>query len=776
MLVFSLLMGCCDAPELSLVDPGVIVLDPEEEARIPLAELGVEDAGAYVWTVESEPGVDVQVLGEILRIAPEEGWTGVALVDLLGTNACELSDELLLEVQVGDVIEPGDPCETVFRYDSQTAEVYLAGSFTGWQTEPMEQVDGSWELRLELEPGIHTYKYVDGGTWVSPPDAELLQCDEGIALGDCNGMLVVQDCSVPKVRLSSLDIDRASNAVSAVLAADRQIAHTRVALDGEVVVDEDGAVPIEIRELSEGRHSLRITITDVTGAQSEELYVPFWTDDRDWSSGLMYYVFVDRFADGDGSNNSSEGTNAGLTDYLGGDWQGVIDELDYLEDLGVTVLWLTAPQDQPSGAWGDKCGANFSGYHGYWPQDAWAVEQHFGDDALLHELIDQAHARGMRVLTDWVANHVHQDHPYYADHPEWFNDLLICEGAVWDTHPETCWFDSFLPDIDYYQADPLVRMVDDAILWAKDYELDGYRVDAVKHMPHSVFFNLQSRVKRELEHAPAGGDQDFYTVGETFSGDRGVIAEYVGRDQLDAQFDFPMYWALLSVLGRGEGTMGDLETARDESAEAYDGFVMSTFLGNHDVERFLSHAAGEVSSVYGDGPCGDDGWIRGPAESPEWEEPYLRLRLAWTFLLTSEGLPLVYYGDEIGLPGFHDPDNRQPMRFPGSLSSYEEKVLEHVRTLGKARLEHSSLSLGLRTQWWLEDDVLAWALVDDESQALVVVNRSWQERSLTNAVAFAGLSQGVYVDRLTGEVFSTQSDSLTVTVSAMDSRVLVLQK
>ncbi len=776
MLVFSLLTGCCDAPELSLVDPGVIALEVDEVARIPLAELGVEDAQATVWTVESEPGVDVQVLGEILRIAPEEGWTGVARVDLQGTNACDLSDELLLEVQVGDVIELGDPCETVFRYDSQTAEVYLAGSFTDWQTEPMEQVDGGWELRLELEPGIYTYKYVDGGTWVSPPDAELLQCDEGVGMEDCNGMVVVSDCSIPKARLSSLDIDRENNALSATVAADRQIAHTWVELDGLVVVDEDGpAAPIELSGLSEGRHSLRITITDLAGAESEQLYVPFWTDDRDWASGLMYYVFVDRFADGDGDNNSSEGTNASLTDYLGGDWQGVIDELDYLESLGVTVLWLTAPQDQPSGAWGDNCGANFSGYHGYWPQDPWAVEEHFGDDALLRELIDQAHSRGMRVLIDWVANHVHQEHPYYADHPEWFNELLICEGAVWDTHPETCWFDSFLPDIDYYQADPLVRMVDDAILWAKDYELDGYRVDAVKHMPNSVFYNLQSRVKRELEHVPAGGDQDFYTVGETFSGDRGLIGEYVSEDQLDAQFDFPLYWAVLSVLGRGEGSMSDLDQAREDSAEAFDGFVMSTFLGNHDVERFVSHASGEVSSLYGDGPCGGDGWLRGPAESPSWEEPYQRIRLAWTFLLTSRGLPLLYYGDEIGLPGFHDPDNRQPMRFPGSLSPYEESVLEHVRILGQARLEHSSLSLGLRTRWWVEDDLLAWSQVDDQSQALVLLNRSGQERSLTNGVAFAGLDEGVYVDLFSEEVLATEGDSLTVRVGAMDSRVLVLQ-
>ena len=200
---------------------------------------------------------------------------------------------------------------------------------------------------------------------------------------------------------------------------------------------------------------------------------------------------------------------------------------------------------------------------------------------------------------------------------------------------------------------------------------------------------------------------------------------------------------------------------------------MSTFLGNHDVERFISHAAGEVGSLYGDGPCGGDGWIRGPAGAPGWDEPYERLMLAWTFLLTTEGLPLVYYGDELGLPGYHDPDNRQMMRFDGDLSGREAWVLEHVQTLGQARLEHSALSEGTRTQWWIEADVLAYARVHGDSEALVVINRSGQERTLTNGVAFAGLSEGTYTDVLTGETFSTSGDSLSVTVPARRTRVLV---
>lgn len=755
-----------------LLDPGAIELEVDEVLRLPLSELGIDDPEATLVTVEADPGLSAEITGDFLRIAPEPGWSGVARVNLSAESLCGDRDGLVLNLTVGEVVEPGDPCETVFRYTSQTAQVSLAGSFNDWQPEAMEQVDGAWELRRELEPGTYTYKFVDGSTWVTPPDAELLQCDEGTPWGSCNGMLVVQDCTVPQIRLSGLVIDRQANSVQATVAADRELVSVRVTLNGEEV--GQGA-DISLSDLGDGRHTLRITGTDTQGGVSEELYVPFWTDERDWSSGLMYYVFVDRFSDGDSGLNGSEGTNAGITDYLGGDWQGVIDRLDYLEDLGVTVIWLTAPQNQPGGAWGEKCGATFSGYHGYWPQDAFMVEDHFGDEELLHDLIDGAHARGMRVLTDWVANHVHQDHSTYAEHPDWFNEQLICQGEVWNTHPETCWFDSFLPDINYTKAEPLTQLVDDAVWWAKEYELDGYRVDAVKHMPHSVYFNFQSRVKGEIEHTAAGGDEDFYTVGETFSGDRDLIKSYVNEDELDGQFDFSLYWSILSVLGRGEGSMTDLEASFQASAGVYDGFLMSTFLGNHDVERFVSHASGEVASLYGDGACGQDGWIRGPAGAPSFEEPYLRLKLAWTFLLTNEGLPLVYYGDEVGLPGYHDPDNRQLMRFPGQLSSYEEGVLAHVQTLGQARQAHPALSGGQRTQWWIEEDLLAWARVDGDSQVLVVLNRSWEERTITNGLAFAGLSEGVYGDLLSSESYPAQGDSLSVTVPALGSRVLVLE-
>ena len=425
------------------------------------------------------------------------------------------------------------------------------------------------------------------------------------------------------------------------------------------------------------------------------------------------------------------------------------------------------------------------------------MEEHFGDSDTLHALVEAAHARNMRVIVDWVANHVHQDHPYHSAHPDWFNPLAVCRDmsggqSNWDRIPEACWFAEYLPDIDYAQPEALEVMVDDAMWWAEEYDLDGFRVDAVKHMPHSVPWNLEARIRRELEHRHAGGDTQFWTVGETFDGTERIQAYITrdGRPQLDGQFDFPLYYAVNAAFGDVSISMNDLEAATASSLASWGpDALMSSFLGNHDVPRFTSTAAeGWQSACEGDGvthrfaPWVDDFAI------------HARLRLAWTFLYTQPMVPLVYYGDELGIPGYHDPDNRQPLEWHtgdisgGLVSSVDDmaaavggeaaETVRHVGALGRARREHPSMWRGDAVQWWIEGDVWAYARVDPETAdaSLTLINRSWDERWLTNGATFAGLpAEGVLEDVRTGETFGISGDQLTVPVPAMGSRVLVLQ-
>ncbi|MBM4364702.1 MAG: hypothetical protein FJ102_00695 [Deltaproteobacteria bacterium] len=779
LLLVLLLGACCEAPPAwSELEPVTVT----EGVDVPLDLADYAEGKSLSFTAVSDGKVNAEMRGTKLHLTGNGSDVGYASVQLVATDACGQDAETNLSVEV----LPGSisGCPMIFSTEAPGAQsVAIAGDFNGWSTTAdvlEEGTDGSWSTTLVLSPGSYAYKYVENGSdWRCDAEADFIHCDEGQSYdaecspggNGCNSLVVVNDCDDPLLETTRVKIDRDTRGIEVGARADREVTGAWATLDGEPIDGwTDQTFYFATSGLDSGRHVIRV------GADgAEDLYVPFWLDERDWESGLLYFVFVDRFFDGDAALNESEGADV---DYQGGDWAGVVAKLDYLDDLGVTALWLTAPQDNAEGPWDGQCNASYAGYHGYWPSGD-DPEEHFGSADDLRLLVDEAHARGMRVMVDWVANHVHETHDWYTTRPEWFNDRFICEedddgdGELnWDQRTETCWFAEYLPDIDYTQDDPLVRSVDAAIDFARDYDLDGYRIDAVKHMPMSVVVNSQARIAREIEHSGVGGTEDFRTIGETFDGYT-KIAEYIGDGKLDAQFDFPLYYSIIAAFAEGSAGLsngdGSLQASWAASQAAYGGALMSPFLGNHDVSRFIAAASGEGSV----GACGDDGSLRDPAAAPGWSEPYDRLSLAWTFLLSSEGLPLIYYGDEIGLPGYADPDNRQQMRFGSDLSADESRVLAHVQALGQARREHPAMSTGTRVDWWEnEADTWAYARVNGSDAVLVILNRG-DARTLSNGLSFAGLPSASYVDIFTGERFEPDGDSLSVYVGALDSRVLV---
>lgn len=758
----------------------------------------------------------VEVDGSELLITPQPGWRGSSSVILVAEDACGNRSSTELEVHGGEAPTPGGgpgACSTILTYAGPESldGVAVAGAFNGWSAEshPMAFEDGAWSIALELEPGAYPYKLVElGGAsgdegWLCDPEARFIQCEEGykepweIGLThdcvpggtSCNSLLVVEPCAPPRLQARIVEIDRGAGSVhveiDAVPGSGGEVVDAVATLDDQPIEGWTGAgFVVSAGGLATGRHTLRFSVTDAGGNTSDEVYIPLWIDDWSWEDGVLYFAFLDRVHNGEAGNDGSEGATAVGGAYEGGDLQGLLELIPYLDDLGVDILWLSNLQDNAEGAWDGQCGLTFSGYHAYWPDAARSIEEHFGDEADLEAVVEAAHARGMRVIMDWVANHVHQDHPYAVEHPEWFNDFEHCESVVdgqlgFDRIPERCWFAPYLPDIDYAQPEALVTMVDDAMWWAKTYELDGFRVDAVKHMSHAVVYNLAGAVDAQLEHTDAGGDEHFWTLGETFdSYDR--INAYIGERGLSGQFDFPLYYSIRDAFIYGNGTLPDVLASYDTSRAAYGDALMSNFLGNHDVLRFITDA--ETGYL---GAC-DGAQIRvAPPSSNPWA--YQRLALAFTFLFTVPGTPLVYYGDELGLSGNPDPDNRQPLWWrTGDLSGVSSvaelsarvdplasDMLWHVRALAHARSEHVALRRGERIEWWAEPDLVAYALGAEGDHALVILNRGGSDRQLTNGLSFAGLPGGVYEDVLTQATFTSARDQITIDVGANRSRVLV---
>jgi len=840
-LALLVVSGCCrwnDEPNWVSFGPLYV---GEDEAQVDLAQYIADDGGSLTFEASTtDDGLIVWADGDDLRMQAQPDWPdgATAVVDLLVEDKCGALRSYEVDVihgdapieDTGDTDEPVDtdnpdvpvnPCAVTFDYQQQGSpdEVYVAGPFNDWSTSshPLEHVgDGLWTADIELDPGAHPYKFVEvsGGSqgWTCDPNANLIQCDEGYKLpsdtfweqdcslnaDSCNSMVRVENCTVPLLEVESVNIDRSSNGidvtVGALLGAEGgEIIDAQATIDGEPIDGawDGSAFSVSLSGLEATRHTLRFEVTDEDDYTSKEIYVPFWLDGNAWDGGLMYYAFIDRVANGDTSNDSSEGATWELGSYMGGDFQGLTDMLPYLDDLGVTVIWIANPQDNAEGAYDADCG-DYSGYHGYWPDSARTVEEHFGGDAALRELVQAAHGRNMRVLMDWVVNHVHDSHPYYVNHADddWFNPLVTCkvgdDYSNFDLIPETCWFAEYLPDIKFYNPDPLNQIVEDAMWWIKEYELDGFRVDGAKHVPMSVPYNLSGRLKEDIEHSFVGGDEDFYTVGETFSTSYDLINLYVGDHRLDAQFDFPLYYTVRNTFIDYSASMADLYASRAASDSAYGGAVMSQFLGNHDVSRFTSYAASGGWADSDDSMCLTGEVTTDPAI-------YAKLRLAWTFLLTQPGLPLVYYGDEIGMPGYKDPSNRGPLWWYSSAigtgevdigdvaaglnnPDQHEDVLWHVANLGTVRRTHPAMHSGTQSQWWEEEHLYAFTRTTGDDHVLVIINRADSGASLTNGLSWTGLpSSGTWEDVLTGDTFTASGDSITVTVDAYQSRVLVLQ-
>ena len=458
-----------------------------------------------------------------------------------------------------------------------------------------------------------------------------------------------------------------------------------------------------------------------------EVYVPVWVEDKkfEWKDAFLYFAFTDRFLNGNMGNDKKSGTweHCAATDWYGGDFAGMKQKVEegYFDALGVNTLWISSvtknTEATSEGTNGDN--HNYSAYHSYWPVSSFmtdynqgdfnglpAIEDHFGSMDELKALVDACHKRGIRVLVDFAANHVFKDSPMVSKHPDWFNDSgnpQLCDNNDnWNNYSEKCWFSQDLPDINYENADARKTMVDHAIWLIKQTNIDGFRVDAVKHMHIQFIKDLRASTEKLFSNT----NTMFYMVGETFDGDINKLNNYIGNDLLHAQFDFQLYFAIRDNILQGSN-LGAVQNAYNE-AKRYNSDLMGTFMGNHDVARALSIAAGQDQNKWG-----------ANGEVTDWG-PYLKVKTAWTILLTNPGVPLVYYGDEYGQEGSNDPDNRRMMKFDG-LNGEQASTLSYVQQLGKLRAEHTALRRGQREDLTVDGNVWCYKVSDGSDSIIVAI-------------------------------------------------------
>lgn len=447
----------------------------------------------------------------------------------------------------------------------------------------------------------------------------------------------------------------------------------------------------------------------------------------DRESQVLYSLMIDRFYDGCKDNNQPLNSPDVLfeADYQGGDLVGITQKIKdgFFTDLGISTIWISPITQNPRDAWGlnENPRTKFSGYHGYWPIYTTVVDDRFGTEDELRELLSVAHENGMNVILDYVANHLHINSPVLQANPDWVTPLMLEDGrkniGLWDDERLTTWFDEHIPTLDLEREEVTEPMTDSAIYWVTNFDFDGFRHDACKHIPLNYWRTLTKKMRQQLPN------RQLWQIGETY-GSPELIGSYVRSGMIDAQFDFNVYHTALDVLTRNH-SVRRMAAVVEESAKAYgDHHTMGNITGNHDKGRLISLAGG---TLHPDEDHKAAGWLREIGVGDK--VGYKKLALINAINMTIPGVPCIYQGDEYGEPGGNDPDNRRMMRFDG-YNEDEQKLLDITRQLVKLRRNSLPLIYGDMVTLALTDDVWVYARVYMGEWVVTAVNTGGEQRNV----------------------------------------------
>lgn len=707
---------------------------------------------------------------------------------------------LLAALGCDDTITPSvdDPsparrrsCEVVLGAEipAGIAQVAAAGSFNDWDPRPMTDPDGDGVANLDLgrlQPGTYAWKLVLDGTYEGDPPPDRPTTWEG---GFENRALVVGDCERPLLEPVAVDRDAAHLAFTRG-AGGALLDRLEVTVGGvpvEPTIDA-GAIRVPLDPDTPGKQSVVARAWDTDGVEAEgsPVFLPVWPQSpgEAWNEGVLYFVFVDRFRDGGPDPEAPIVGHSEGTGYRGGDLVGLRDALreGFFDDLGVTGLWLSPVVDNPDGAWPGRGSDTYTGYHGYWPVQPRTVEGRLGTaevplDEALRQVIDEAHTRGIRVMLDLVLNHVHEQHPWVSEHPEWFDLDASCvcgdPGCGWEEQARTCRFAPYLPDVEFREQGAVDAMVEEAAWWVRTFDVDGLRVDAAKHMDHVIMRTLAHRFRTRIEDV---GGARILLLGETFvgPGQQDVIRRYVSDHELDGQFDFPVYHRLREALRDGGSFRGlAAEVRASEAAYAPHVHDMSAFFGNHDVPRLATelHGCADWGALWG--VCADPLAAGDPtAVTPDQQRLVDRIALAWLFTITQPGPPLLYYGDEIGLAGAGDPDNRRDRPW-GPRTAAQDALYQRVAALGQLRTRDRALQHGERRELWVDDDLYVYARATPEGEVAIVWMSRFADGSRTVPLPESLPVDGPLRDALGSEGATASGRQLVLRVRPWSGGVLV---
>lgn len=503
-----------------------------------------------------------------------------------------------------------------------------------------------------------------------------------------------------------------------------------------------------------GKKTLPIVVTDQYGNEystSVQVEVTARTrknaKDFDWDESVIYFMVTDRFFDGNESNNTASGAktygkdNAGL--YHGGDFAGITQKLDYLEDLGINTIWITPIVENIPGVTVTDTGKEDvpynAAYHGYWASDFTKLNPTLGTEEEFQTLIDQAHSRGIRIMVDIVVNHAGYD-------TEFGNMIRSGDDVVSGSDQK----DSLSNLPDFRTEDPAVsaQLVEWQTQWVKDFGIDYFRVDTVKHVENDTW--------AELKNALTETDPNFKMIGEYAGGGYASNGNTLGTGEMDSDLDFDFNDQAANFVKGNISSVENFLASRNSALN--NTYMTGQFLGSHDEDGFKQKLL--------------DGGMKEDAATAA-------SMVAASLQITAKGQPVIYYGEEIGLTGLNNyPYQTNRYDFDWSMVNNDNKTYQHYKKM-----------LSIRNAY---TDVFARGdrktiLASDEN-GYDIVSRSYQGTKLYVGLNIKGAAQTVEVpvsesngtvleDLYSKTSYTVNNGKVEVTIpAAADGGTVVLKK
>jgi glycosidase len=385
---------------------------------------------------------------------------------------------------------------------------------------------------------------------------------------------------------------------------------------------------------------------------------------RKWQDETVYSIMVDRFFNANTKNDIEVNTLDPLA-YNGGDFQGVIDKLDYLKDMGFTAIRLTSIFDNSAG-----------GYHGYWVNDFYKPDEHFGSLKTFKKLVQEAHQRDMKVIIDFVTNNVSAENPWVEDETKqnWFNEKSASSNS------------NSLPDLNQDNPEVKAYLIDAAKWWINETDIDGYSLPEVNHVPVAFWSDFSKEVKNEKEN--------FFLLGIT-SINSEVDLEKFENAGIDSLTNYQHSEDLRKIFATTNQAFSELS---DNKAQE----LQSQFFDNEMTTRFTSDIVKNKHF------------------------PGARWRTALTYIYSTPGIPVVFYGSEIALNGGEIPDNVQPMNF-----RTEKELIDYMTKLGEVRNQLPSLTRGSMEMLYEKDGMAVYKRVYQDETAIIAINNTSESQNVT---------------------------------------------